>query len=215
MSSDASPIARGLFVVLEGPDGCGKSTQVPHLAAWLRTAGRQVIESLEPGGTALGRGIRDLVLGDHGMLDARAEALLVAADRAQHTSEVLRPTLEAGVDVVSDRYVPSSLAYQGRARGLGVDVIRRISGFATDWLEPDLVVVLDVPEALAAGRVKRPLDRLEREGLDFRTSVRAAYGELAARFGWVVVDGTGSQEEVTDLVVAAVSELLGERSTRS
>ena len=139
-----TPEGGGLFVVLEGGDGCGKSTQVVRLAERFRDEGREVVTTREPGATPAGAAIRAVVLGD-GPLDARAEALLIAADRAEHAARVVRPALERGAVVVSDRYVPSSLAYQGVARGLGVEEIERLSAWATGDLRPDLVVVLDVP----------------------------------------------------------------------
>lgn len=141
---------------------------------------------------------------------------MIAADRAQHTAEVVRPALERGADVVSDRYIPSSLAYQGRARELGVDVVRRISGWATDWLEPDLVIVLDVPQDVAlerwAARVAGTQgDRMENESAEFHAAVGEAYRELSERFGWVVIDGTGDADEVSTRVWKVVAEHLGDR----
>jgi dTMP kinase len=137
----------GVFVVLEGGDGSGKSTQATRLVARLRAAGREVVATREPGATELGAAIRSLVLGG-GDMDSRTEALLIAADRAEHVAQVIRPALERGTVVVSDRFVPSSLAYQGVARALGVDDIARLSEWATGGLQPDLVVLLDVPPAV-------------------------------------------------------------------
>src|SRR5438067_5631560 len=135
--------ARPAFIVLEGGDGAGKSTQAGILVARLRDRGREVVATREPGATKAGATIRALVLGG-GDLDPRAEALLIAADRAEHVAEVIRPALGRGAVVVSDRYVPSSLAYQGVGRGLGVDEVARLSAWATGGLEPDLVIVFDV-----------------------------------------------------------------------
>ena len=197
----------GVFVVLEGGDGCGKSTQAQLLVARLRGLGREVVATREPGATEAGAAIRSLVLGG-GDLDPRAEALLIAADRAQHVAEVIRPALSRGAVVVSDRYIPSSLAYQGVARGLGVDEIARLSGWATGGLEPDLVVVFDVPAADAERRRAGPQDRMEREPGDFRVRVNQAYRDLAGRFGWAVVDGTAPIEDVADEVWKLVRPLL-------
>jgi dTMP kinase len=148
-----------------------------------------------------------LVLGgDH--LDPRAEALLIAADRAEHVAEVIRPALERGAVVVSDRYIPSSLAYQGVARGLGVEEIVRLSDWATGGLTPDLVVVLDVPASQAAGRRAGPEDRMEREPDSFRAAVNQAYRDLASRFGWTLVDGSDPVEVVADQVWNTVRPLL-------
>ncbi len=198
----------GRFVALEGGDGSGKSTQRDRLVAWLRGQGvREVVATREPGGSPLGAEIRRLLL-DGGDVDARTEALLMAADRAEHVAKVIRPALERGAWVVSDRYVPSSLVYQGVVRGLGVDAIAALSGFATAGLEPDLVLMLDVDESIAEPRRASESDRLEREGPAFHGRVRTAYRDLAGRFGWTVVDGSGEVARVTDRVVAAVAPLL-------
>jgi dTMP kinase len=200
-------VARPAFVVLEGGDGCGKSTQARLLAARLRSLGREVVATREPGATAVGAEIRALVLGG-GDLDPRAEALLIAADRAEHVAEVIRPALTRGAVVVSDRYVPSSLAYQGMARGLGVEEVARLSEWATGGLDPDVVVVLDVDPAAAVARRAGPQDRMEREPDSFRVLVRDAYRELAARFGWTLVDGSESVDAVADQIWAAVAAVL-------
>lgn len=199
--------ADGVFVVLEGGDGCGKSTQAALLAGRLRDLGRDVVATREPGATEAGTAIRALVLGG-GDLDARAEALLIAADRAQHVAEVIRPALQRGAVVVSDRYVPSSLAYQGVARGLGVDDVARLSEWATGGLTPDLVVVLDVAPGEAAGRRAGPQDRMEREPDEFRAAVLAAYRDLAARFGWTLLDGSAPVDVVAEQVWVAVRPLV-------
>jgi len=200
-------VTRGVFIVLEGGDGCGKSTQAQLLISRLRDLGREVLATREPGATEAGVAIRSLVLGG-GDLDARAEALLIAADRAQHAAEVVRPALERGAVVVSDRYIPSSLAYQGVARGLGVDQISRLSEWATGGVVPDVVVVLDVPAGEAAARRAGPEDRMEREPDSFRLAVNQAYRDLARRFGWTVLDGTAPVEKVAAQVWEAVRPLV-------
>src|SRR5438270_8312425 len=179
---------RPVFVVLEGPDGCGKSTQAALLVARLQEVGREVVATREPGATEAGAAIRALVLGG-GVLDPRAEALLIAADRANHVAEIIRPALARGAVVVSDRYVPSSLAYQGVARDLGVDAVARLSEWATGGLEPDLVIVFDVDPVAAAGRRVGPQDRMEREPAEVRGLVNHGYRDLAARCGWAMLDG--------------------------
>lgn len=199
--------ARGVFVVLEGGDGSGKSTQTALLVARLREAGREVVATREPGATEAGAAIRSVVLGG-GDLDPRAEALLIAADRAEHVAEVIRPALERGATVVSDRYIPSSLAYQGVARGLGVDDIARLSDWATGGLQPDVVVLLDVPPDVATRRREGPEDRMEREPAEFRAMVNKAYRDLADQFGWAVVDGTAPVEEVAESIWRLVQPLL-------
>ena len=162
----------------------------------------------EPGGTAWGRRIRSLVLdAEVGTpLDARAEALLMAADRAQHVAEVIRPALERGVDVVSDRFTGSTLAYQGFARGLAVPELARLCTWATGGLEPDVVILLDVPAGVAAGRMKPEADRMEAAGSGFHQRVAEGYRALAAAdpVRWRVIDGSGSVEEVEALVTAAL-----------
>jgi dTMP kinase len=199
--------ASSVFIVLEGGDGCGKSTQARLLVARLQALGREVVVTREPGATEVGAAIRSLVLGG-GDLDARTEALLIAADRAEHVARVIRPALERGAVVVSDRFVPSSLAYQGVARGLGVETLARLSAWATGGLEPDLVIVFDVDPATAGGRRAGPQDRMEREPDSFRASVLAAYRELAARYGWTVLDGSASVDAVAEQVWAAVERVL-------
>jgi dTMP kinase len=198
----------GRFIVLEGGDGSGKSTQVPLLAGWLRSRGLDVVETREPGGTPLGQKLRRLLLDGDTAVDPRAEALMMAADRAEHVSEVILPALEREAWVVSDRHVPSSLVYQGVVRGLGVIEIAEVSAWATAGVVPDLVIVLDVTDELAAERRPRDTDRMEREGGEFHSEVRAAYRSLAAEHGWCVVDGSGSAETVSKRVAAAVEERL-------
>ena len=195
------------FIVLEGGDGCGKSTQAGILVARLRELGREVVATREPGATEAGAAIRALVLGG-GDLDPRAEALLIAADRAEHVARVIRPALERGAVVVSDRYVPSSLAYQGVARGLGVEAVARLSEWATGGLVPDLVVVLDVDPPAAAGRRAGPQDRIEREPDEFRALVLQAYRDLAGRFGWTLLDGTAPVDVVAEQIWKAVQPLI-------
>jgi dTMP kinase len=198
----------GRFVVLEGGDGSGKSTQCDVLVAWLRDRGVEVVATVEPGSTPLGAALRRLLL-DGDAVSPRAEALMMAADRAEHVAEVIRPALARGAWVVSDRHVPSSLVYQGVVRGLGVDAVAALSAFATDGLTPDLVVLLDVDDATAEARRSGESDRLEREGAAFHARVRAAYRELAGVHGWTVVDAAGPVDAVGAAVVAAVAPLLG------
>jgi thymidylate kinase len=192
-----------LFVVLEGVDGCGKSTQVARLAERFRRDGREVVTTREPGATPAGTAIRAVVLGEE-PIEPVTEALLIAADRAEHAAGVLRPALERGAVVVSDRYTPSSLAYQGVARGLGVDEVERLSAWATGDLRPDVVVVLDVTAEVAASRRAGPGDRMEREDGRFHDAVRQAYLDLAPRYGWIVIDGARPEDEVSEAVWAAV-----------
>ena len=199
-------MTRGRFVVVEGGEASGKSTQVPLLVARLRARGREVVATREPGGTDAGAALRVVAL-DRGVAP-EAEALVMAADRAQHVAELIRPALEAGRWVVSDRFVPSSLAYQGVGRGLGVDHIEELSRWATGGLEPDLVVVVDVDDAVAGLRRDGPSDRLEEAGAAFHAQVRRAYRDLAGERGWVLVDGDAPIDAVAERIWAVVAARL-------
>lgn len=196
-----------MYIALEGGEGSGKSTQAARLADRLGA-----VATREPGGTPLGCSLRSLLLdaGEH-PIGPRAEAYLMAADRAQHVDQVLRPTLRAGRHVVSDRSVFSSLAYQGGGRELGVEDVRRLNEQAVDGCWPDLVILLDVPRDAARDRLNRGLDRLEREGEAFHERVRATYLVLAAadRDRWVVIDGSAPVDDVADDVWRAVEARLG------
>lgn len=197
---------RGRLVVLEGGEACGKSTQAALLALRL-----DAVLTREPGGTHVGERIRSLLL-DPASIDLRprTEALLMVAARAQHVAEVVAPALAAGRDVVSDRFVGSSLAYQGHGRGLPVDEVAALSRFATSGLEADVVVLLDLAPAQAAARRGTHLDRLEAAGDDFHRRVAAGFAALAAAdpARWVVVDAEGSAEAVAQRVWEAVSSRL-------
>src|SRR2546429_4046614 len=179
----------GLFIVLEGGDASGKSTQARLLADRLRSGDRDVVESFAPGATQTGAAIRALLLDGDEPLEPTTEALLLAADRAQEIAEVIRPALARGADVVSDRYVPSSLAYQGVGRGLGVEKVEKLNRWATGGLEPDLVVVLDVDEAVATSRRATPGDRLEQAGCRVQAPGCAASPPPARSPGWGVLAG--------------------------
>jgi dTMP kinase len=196
----------GRLIAFEGGEASGKSTQAARLATRLGA-----VLTREPGGTAAGEHIRELLLDPAvSNLDIRAEALLMAAARAQHVAEVVRPALDAGQDVVTDRYASSSLAYQGYGRGLPLDDVRHLSDWATEGLWPDVIVLLDVPVEVAHARLGVP-DRFEAEGAAFHQSVLAGFRALAASdpARWVTVDGTGPPDEVEQRVWSAVSARLG------
>jgi dTMP kinase len=196
----------GRFIAFEGGDGSGKSTQAARLAGALGA-----VLTREPGGTEIGRLIRGVLLDPaHDVMSDRAEALLYAADRAQHLVEVVEPALQAGRHVVSDRSAWSSVVYQGVGRGLGLDAVRAINDWALEGRWPDLVVLLDVDPTVAATRFTRDLDRLEQAGPSFHQAVRDAYLSLAAADPerWVVVDGGGDPDAVTAAVAAEVSTRL-------
>lgn len=196
----------GHFIVLEGGDASGKSTQARLLADRLRSLGRDVVSSFEPGATTAGAAIRALLLDADGPVSPVTEVLLLAADRAQEVADIVRPALTRGADVVSDRYVPSSLAYQGIGRGLGVEKVEKLNRWATGGLEPDLVVVLDVDNAIAASRRSGPGDRLERAGAEFHATVRDAYRSLAAGGGWALIDGRADIDAVAERVWSVVRD---------
>lgn len=173
----------GLFITLEGGDGSGKSTQAELLGDWLSAGGHTIVRSREPGGTELGLELRAFVLHRRGEIAPRAEALIYAADRAQNIATKVRPALERGEIVIQDRYLDSSVAYQGTGRELGADAVRDLSLWAADGLMPDLTVLLDLDEAIGRNRLagaRTQYDRLEAEEQAFHTAVRAAYLSLAA-----------------------------------
>ncbi len=195
----------GLFVTFEGGDGVGKTTQASLLEEWLSARGRTVVRTREPGGSEVGVLIRDIVLHHRGEVAARAEALLYAADRAHHVEHVVRPALEGGAVVIQDRYLDSSVAYQGAGRVLGSEEVRALSLWATEGLLPDLTVLLDLDPAIARARLDaddKPFDRLESEQSAFHDRVRDEFLALAAaepaRF--LVLDATrGSADLATDI----------------
>jgi dTMP kinase len=196
----------GFFVVFEGGDGVGKSTQVAELARWFRSpegGSRTVVETREPGGTDLGRHLRELVQGGDGEVDPKSEALMYAADRAHHIATLVRPALERGDVVVQDRYLDSSIVYQGGVRGLG-DEVARLNAWATGGLLPDLTIVLDAPGH--ARRLAGEPDRLERDtdvhAEDLREGFLARARLDPGRYA--VVDATGTVDEVAAAVRAAV-----------
>lgn len=200
-----------MFIVLEGPDGSGKSTQTRLLVESLRAAGKTVVQTREPGGTPAAEAIRNLVLSpEFNGLDSRTEALLFAGARAEHVANVILPALQRGEVVVCDRYIDSSIAYQGIGRDLGVDRIRDLSLWATGGVVPDLTIVLDMDAAVGLTRVGNELDRLEQEPQGFHDRVRKAFVELAlhAPERYRVVSATGSIEEVAARIQTAVEEFI-------
>lgn len=202
----------GLFITLEGGDGTGKSTQSALIGDWYTEQGREVVFTREPGGTDLGTELREIVLHSRGHIAPRAEALLYAADRAHHIATVVRPALERGAVVIQDRYLDSSVAYQGAGRVLDPDEVRGVSMWATGGLVPDVTVVLDLDPAIGRDRLdaaNKQFDRLEAEALEFHTRVRDSYLAMAAaepqRF--LVVDATLDRDAIRDAIIARLSEL--------
>jgi dTMP kinase len=197
-----------VYIALEGPEGCGKSTQAKRLADAIGA-----LLTRETGGTAIGERLRTIL---HDVtvteLDARAESLIVAADRAQHVAEVVRPALDAGTHVVSDRTVYSSLAYQGYGRELPIEELRRINDWAIRSTWPDLVVLLDVSTKVIANRMRsRQLDRFERAGADFHARVAAGFAAMALADPdhWAVVDASRSVADVSTAIRSIVADRLG------
>lgn len=209
----------GIFLSFEGGDGSGKTTQVAEFVRRLERKGLPVLAAREPGGTELGRDIRKLVLHGSDVSD-RAEALLYAADRAHHVATVVRPGLESGKIVVTDRYLDSSVAYQGVARKLGPEEVRDLSLWATEGLMPDLTVLLDVSVASGGARVGANQDRIESAGTAFHEAVRQEYLTMAKAQPnrWVVVSAEGSIEEVAArverIVVPRLEELMASTKLR-
>lgn len=204
----------GLWVTLEGGDGSGKTTQAGLLEDWLMDAGHTVLRTREPGGSEVGQLIRDIVLHHRGDIAPRAEALLYAADRAHHVETVVKPALERGEIVLQDRYLDSSVAYQGAGRVLDAAQVRELSLWATGGALPDLTVLLDLDPAAARLRLDsadKPFDRLEAEKIDFHTRVREAFLALADaepdRF--LVVDAAQAPDEIAARIRARLAPLVG------
>ncbi len=196
----------GLFVTLEGIDRSGKTTQARLLCEAL---GERAVAVREPGGTAVGERVRELLKDPSIVVDGRTEALLFAAARAQLVSDVIRPALDDGKIVISDRFLDSSLAYQGGARGLGVDEVAQVNAFATGGLQPNVTILLDLPLAAAAARAGVEVDRFEQEGAALQESVSAAYAALAADDPrWVIVDADREPDAVHRDVLAVVEGVL-------
>lgn len=207
-------MAAGLFISLEGIDGVGKSTQSDLLEEFLRAQGREVVRTFEPGGTELGQEIRHLLLHRKGDVAPRAEALLYAADRAHHVTSKIRPALNRGEVVMTDRYLDSSVAYQGVGRALSAEDVRAISMFAVEGLLPDLTILLDLEASAAAARrnnTGEAPDRLEREKIEFFEAVRQAYLDMAAAEPnrWLVIDARKTVDEMQAEIRDRVADLLG------
>lgn len=205
-----TPTKAGVFIVLEGVEGSGKSTQARCLQEALASAGYDTVLTHEPGATDLGIAVREILLEGGIQPVAPAELFLYLADRAQHVSEVIKPALERGAVVVCDRFSPSTIAYQGAGRGLGTDLVAQLCAVATGGLEPDLVLVLDLAPDLGLRRISHGPDRMESEPVRFHERVREAYLELArsdsTRFA--VLDGSLPPDRVAE----AVSEVVRERT---
>jgi dTMP kinase len=206
-------VSRGLFITLEGGDGSGKTTQAELLREWLDGLGREVVRTREPGGTEVGVEVREIVLHHRGDISPRAEALLYAADRAHHVATLVRPALERGAVVLQDRYIDSSVAYQGAGRVLDSREVRALSEWATEDLAPDLTVLLDLDPEAARGRLdasRTRYDRLEAEASEFHRRVREAYLAIAAAEPErvVVVDAAQPAEQIAAELRTRIEPLL-------
>lgn len=202
----------GVFIALEGGEGGGKSTQAGLLSQWLESRGHAVVLTREPGGTDVGAVLRSIVLGNEtGELSPRTEALLYAADKAEHVDRVVLPALEAGQVVVTDRYVDSTLAYQGAGRSLAVDEVEHIARWATRSLRPHLTVVLDIDPEIGFSRFSGA-DRIESEPLEFHQRVRQGFLDLAAADPehYLVIAAGQSPEDVHAAIRPAVEAWLGQ-----
>lgn len=203
----------GLFIAFEGADGCGKSTQVRYLTEYLKELGVDVLSTREPGGCPVSERIRDIVL-DRNIEDmcAETEALLYAAARAQHVYEVIKPAVEAGKVVLCDRFIYSSLAYQGYGRQLGIDRVRYINEFAISGCMPDVTVFISVPPERAFERMNdmKEYDRIEREEMSFHERVFEGYIELSKTEGIMLIDASGTKQETHELIKQKLIPVLKE-----
>lgn len=204
---------KGVFIVFEGGDSCGKSTHAQRLAATLKSKGYHVILTREPGGTQLGQTIRDVLLDPRSLVDKRTEALLYATDRAHHIDTVVRPALQRGDIVISDRYMDSSIAYQGAGRDMGEETIEALSVWATYGLQPHLTLIMDVDAAQAHARREGEHDRMEAAGLDFHENVRTSLLSRAHKDPrrYVIIDATEPKDEVEAAVWRSVRLKLGDK----
>ncbi len=210
-AADLADRPRGLFVVFEGPEGAGKSTQVSRLAERLVALGREVVLTREPGGTRAGDALRQVLLDPAQVIHPLTEFLIFSASRAQHVAEVVRPALDAGRDVVSDRFTGASVAYQGHGRGLDLGLIADLNERVTGGLTPHVTVLLDVEPGTGLERVaaRGERDRLEAADLAFHERVRRGYLALAAADpSWLVVDAAAGVDEVAEAVWRGVGPLL-------
>ena len=199
-----------MFIVFEGPEGCGKSTQARLAAKVLGERGIETVPAREPGGTSLGEKLREIILGSSDRIDLRAEVLLYMASRAQMVDEIIRPALEAKKVVLCERFLSSTIAYQGVAGGANLEAIEHIGSFATDGLEPDLTIIIDVEAKEGLKRAGTP-DRVEDRGEEYHEKVREGFLQMAKENpeAFVVLDGRGSIEDVHDRVMAAVDKKMG------
>lgn len=194
---------QGLFITFEGPDGCGKTTQMKLLAEYLEKKGEEVVLTREPGGKGLGEKVREILLNYDGEVSDRCESFLFLADRAQNIDIIVNPAVKAGKIVLCDRHIDSTVAYQGYGRGLDIERINMLNDLATNGKKPDLTFVFDVDVETSMKRVGKEKDRMESAGIDFHNRVRQGYLELAKQEPnrIKVIDATKSIEEIHDEVI--------------
>jgi dTMP kinase len=203
----------GLFFSIDGGDGVGKSTQTELFCQWLREQGRDVVACRDPGSTPLGNAVREILLHRHDLeIHRRSEMLLYMAARAQMVEEIIRPALEQGKTVVTDRYLLANVVYQGYGGGLDVESLWQVGKISTSGLMPDLTIVLDLPAKTAVGRINRQLDRMEQQGAEFHARVREGFLTEAGRHsGIVVVNAAASIDEVQTAIRQAAAKLVDGR----
>lgn len=194
---------QGLFITFEGPDGCGKTTQMKLLAEYLEKKGEEVVLTREPGGKGLGEKVREILLNYDGEVSDRCESFLFLADRAQNIDIIVNPAVKAGKIVLCDRHIDSTVAYQGYGRGLDIERINMLNNLATNGKKPDLTFVFDVDVDTSMKRVGKEKDRMESAGIDFHNRVRQGYLELAKQEPnrIKVIDATKSIEEIHDEII--------------
>ena len=207
---------RGIFITMEGPDGSGKSTQIDLLKEYLESTGYDVLITREPGGNRISEAIREIILNsEYTEMSPVTEMMLYASARAQLIAEVIGPAIESGKAVISDRFVDSSLVYQGMARGLGVETVYEINKVAIGEYMPQLTIMLDLPAEVGISRKKdqKELDRMELESLEFHKKVAAGYREMAERFPERIkrIDATLPIEEIYDIIKGSVEGLLSSK----
>lgn len=200
---------QGLFITFEGPDGCGKTTQMKLLAEYFEKKGKEVVLTREPGGKGLGEKVREILLNYDGEVSDRCESFLFLADRAQNIDIIVNPAVKAGKIVLCDRHIDSTVAYQGYGRGLNIDRINMLNNLATNGKKPDLTLVFDVDVETSMKRVGKEKDRMESAGIDFHNRVRKGYLELAKQEPKriKVLDATKSIEEIHKDVINILAEV--------
>ncbi len=205
---------QGLFITFEGIDGCGKSLMAAMTQTWLVENGYEVLATLEPGGSDLGKVFRQMLLdSSYGSVDSHTETLLFMVDRSRHVTDVIRPALANGKIVLCDRYIDSTIAYQGGGRGLDIDELTRLNDFAINGVYPDLTIYLSLPIEQAMQRIPGTKDRLEQENVEFFARVAAEYEQLADQYPHRIqrIDASGSPQDVFALVQTAIGTLFKDR----